>query len=98
MIAGIEEPTSGKVVRNMSMSWPIALSGGFGGSMTGFDCMRFLSRIYDKPFNEIRDLVEDFSELGRYLRMPLRTYSSGHAGPAGFRHVACHRLRLLPHR
>ncbi|MGY5800735.1 ABC transporter ATP-binding protein [Rhizobium sp. LEGMi12c] len=77
MIAGIEEPTSGKVVRNMSMSWPIALSGGFGGSMTGFDCMRFLSRIYDKPFNEIRDLVEDFSELGRYLRMPLRTYSSG---------------------
>lgn len=77
MIAGIEEPTSGKVVRNMSMSWPIALSGGFGGSMTGFDCMRFLSRIYDKPFNEILDLVEDFSELGRYLRMPLRTYSSG---------------------
>lgn len=77
MIAGIEEPTSGKVVRNMSMSWPIALSGGFGGSMTGYDCMRFLSRIYDKPFGEILQQVEEFSELGRYLRMPLRTYSSG---------------------
>ncbi|MGV1761065.1 ABC transporter ATP-binding protein [Rhizobium sp. A22-96] len=77
MIAGIEEPTSGKVVRNMSMSWPIALSGGFGGSMTGFDCMRFLSRIYNKPFAEIRDQVDEFSELGRYLRMPIRTYSSG---------------------
>lgn len=77
MIAGIEEPTSGKVVRNMSMSWPIALSGGFGGSMTGFDCMRFLSRIYNKPFGEILEQVEEFSELGRYLRMPLRTYSSG---------------------
>ncbi|WP_205925963.1 ATP-binding cassette domain-containing protein [Rhizobium sp. P38BS-XIX] len=77
MIAGIEEPTSGRVVRNMSMSWPIALSGGFGGSMTGYDCMRFLSRIYDKPFAEILQQVEDFSELGRYLRMPLRTYSSG---------------------
>jgi capsular polysaccharide transport system ATP-binding protein len=77
MIAGIEEPTSGKVVRNVSMSWPIALSGGFGGSMTGYDCMRFLSRIYNKPFAEIRDQVDDFSELGRYLRMPIRTYSSG---------------------
>ncbi len=77
LIAGIEEPTSGKVVRGMSMSWPIALSGGFGGSMTGYDCMRFLSRIYDKPFDEIRDLVEDFSDLGKYLRMPLKTYSSG---------------------
>ncbi|MEZ2218774.1 ABC transporter ATP-binding protein [Rhizobium sp. RCC_161_2] len=77
LIAGIEEPTSGKIVRNMSMSWPIALSGGFGGSMTGYDCMRFLSRIYDKPFDDIRDLVEDFSDLGKYLRMPLKTYSSG---------------------
>ncbi|NTF45634.1 ATP-binding protein [Rhizobium sp. AC27/96] len=77
MIAGIEEPTSGKVVRNMSMSWPIALSGGFGGSMTGYDCMRFLSRIYNKSFAEIRDQVDEFSELGRYLRMPIRTYSSG---------------------
>lgn len=77
LIAGIEEPTSGKIVRTMSMSWPIALSGGFGGSMTGYDCMRFLSRIYDKPFDEIRDMVEDFSDLGKYLRMPLKTYSSG---------------------
>jgi capsular polysaccharide transport system ATP-binding protein len=77
LIAGIEEPTSGKVVRNMSMSWPIALSGGFGGSMTGVDCMRFLARVYDKPFPDIYETVEAFSELGKYLRMPLKTYSSG---------------------
>lgn len=77
LIAGIEEPTAGKVVRTMSMSWPIALSGGFGGSMTGFDCMRFLSRIYNKSFEEIRESVEDFSDLGKYLRMPIKTYSSG---------------------
>ncbi|MBP1843462.1 capsular polysaccharide transport system ATP-binding protein [Rhizobium petrolearium] len=77
LLAGIEEPTSGRIVRTMSMSWPIALSGGFSGSMTGFDCMRFLCRIYDKPFEEIRESVETFSELGKYLRMPIRTYSSG---------------------
>lgn len=77
LLAGIEEPTSGKIVRNMSMSWPIALSGGFGGSMTGFDCMRFLARIYNKSFEEIRDSVEVFSDLGKYLRMPIKTYSSG---------------------
>ncbi|MFB9948279.1 ABC transporter ATP-binding protein [Rhizobium puerariae] len=77
LLAGIEEPTSGKIVRTMSMSWPIALSGGFSGSMTGFDCMRFLCRIYDKSFEEVRESVETFSELGRYLRMPIRTYSSG---------------------
>lgn len=77
LIAGIEPPTSGEIERTMSLSWPIALSGGFGGSMTGFDCMRFLSRIYGKPVEEIRDCVETFSDLGKYLRMPLKTYSSG---------------------
>ncbi len=77
LIAGIEQPTSGKIVRTMSMSWPIALSGGFGGSMTGLDCMRFLARIYHTPFEDIRETVESFSDLGRYLRMPLKTYSSG---------------------
>ncbi|MGO4448425.1 ABC transporter ATP-binding protein [Phyllobacterium sp. TAF24] len=77
LIAGIEMPTSGHVARSMSLSWPIALSGGFGGSMTGFDCMRFLSRIYNRPFDEIRDCVETFSDLGKYLQMPIKTYSSG---------------------
>ncbi|MEI4483101.1 MULTISPECIES: ATP-binding cassette domain-containing protein [Phyllobacterium] len=77
LIAGMEPPTSGEITRTMSLSWPIALSGGFGGSMTGIDCMRFLSRVYNRPVDEIRDCVETFSDLGKYLRMPIKTYSSG---------------------
>jgi len=77
LIAGIEQPTEGQVIRNMSMSWPIALSGGFGGSMTGLDCIRFLARVYHRRFDELLGFVEDFSELGRYLRMPIKVYSSG---------------------
>ncbi len=77
LIAGIEQPTSGQVFRTMPMSWPIALSGGFGGSMTGNDCMRFLARLYDKPFRDISQFVDDFAELGQYLRMPIKTYSAG---------------------
>lgn len=77
LIAGIELPTRGRIQRNMSLSWPIALSGGFGGSMTGNDCIRFIARIHDRDFFETRDFVEDFAELGKYLRMPIKTYSSG---------------------
>lgn len=77
LLAGIEEPTSGQVLRTMRMSWPIALSGGFGGSMTGHDCIRFLARIYDRPFAEMLDAVETFAELGKYMRMPIKTFSSG---------------------
>jgi len=77
LIAGIEPPSSGRIVRTMSLSWPIALSGGFGGSMTGNDCIRFIARIHHKDAAETRDFVEAFAELGKYLRMPIKTYSSG---------------------
>lgn len=77
LIGGVEFPTSGRVRRKMSCSWPLGFSGGFQGSLTGYDNARFISRIYGRPFQEIRDYIEDFTELGRYLSMPVKTYSSG---------------------
>ena len=77
IVGGVERPTSGRIERRMSMSWPLGLSGGFQGSLTGYDNVKFISRIYDKPVQEVRDFVEDFSELGSHLKAPVRTYSSG---------------------
>jgi capsular polysaccharide transport system ATP-binding protein len=77
LLAGIERPSGGQVIRTMSMSWPIALNGGFNGAMTGNDCVRFLCRLYDKNEMETRSLVDDFAELGKFMRMPIKTYSSG---------------------
>jgi capsular polysaccharide transport system ATP-binding protein len=77
LIAGIEMPTSGTIERTMSVSWPVGLTGGFGGTMTGNDNIRLICRLYDKPFQMIRDFVEDFAELGRYLAEPIITYSQG---------------------
>lgn len=59
------------------MSWPLALGGGFEGELTGYDNIRFISRIYDVPFRSTYDFVEDFTELGKQLHMPVRFYSSG---------------------
>src|SRR5205085_5991401 len=58
LVAGIELPTIGTVEREMSVSWPVGLNGGVGGSMTGNDNIRFISRIYNKPFSEVREYVE----------------------------------------
>ncbi|MCE7798395.1 ABC transporter ATP-binding protein [Sphingobium sufflavum] len=77
LIGGVEMPTSGKVVRKMSVSWPLGFGGGFQGSLTGYDNARFIARIYGHEYGELRSFVEDFSELGRQLRMPVKTYSSG---------------------
>lgn len=77
LIGGVEMPTSGRVKRRMSVSWPLGFGGGFQGSLTGYDNARFISRIYGHDYREIRDFVEDFTELGRQLKMPVKTYSSG---------------------
>lgn len=77
LIGGVEMPTSGKILRNMSCSWPLGFHGGFQGSLTGYDNARFIARIYDKPYGEMREFVEEFTELGIHLRMPVKQYSSG---------------------
>ncbi|MEM7701102.1 MAG: ATP-binding cassette domain-containing protein [Pseudomonadota bacterium] len=77
LIGGVEIPTQGKVVRKMTCSWPLGFTGGFQGSLTGYDNARFIARIYNKPYEQMRGFVEDFTELGTSLRMPVKIYSSG---------------------
>jgi capsular polysaccharide transport system ATP-binding protein len=77
LIGGVEMPSSGRVVRYMSTSWPIGFNGGFQGSLTGYDNARFIARIYGTSYAEMREFVQDFTELGAALKMPVKTYSSG---------------------
>jgi capsular polysaccharide transport system ATP-binding protein len=77
LIGGVEMPTSGRISRKMSVSWPLGFAGGFQGSLTGYDNAKFIARIYDRDYSKIRGFVEDFTELGRQLAMPVKTYSSG---------------------
>lgn len=77
LISGAERPTSGTITRNMTVSWPLAFGGAFQGSLTGFDNVRFISRIYSQDYTQNIDFVQDFTELGLYLREPVRSYSQG---------------------
>jgi capsular polysaccharide transport system ATP-binding protein len=77
LIGGVEIPSSGRIIRHMTSSWPIGFNGGFQGSLTGYDNARFIARIYGRSYAEMRDFVEDFTELGASLKMPVKTYSSG---------------------
>lgn len=77
LLAGIEQPTSGMIRRDLFMSWPLALSGGFEGEISGYDNIRFISRVYNVPFRETFEYIADFTELGPLLFVPVRLYSSG---------------------
>ena len=77
MISGAEMPSSGRIQRSISVSWPLAFGGAFQQYLTGLDNLRFVCRIYGVDFKRVVPFVEDFTELGIYLREPVMHYSSG---------------------
>jgi capsular polysaccharide transport system ATP-binding protein len=77
LISGAEMPSSGRVTRQMTVSWPLAFGGAFQGTLTGLDNLRFICRVYGVSTEDKIDYVQDFSELGRYLHEPVKTYSAG---------------------
>jgi capsular polysaccharide transport system ATP-binding protein len=77
IMSGAEKPSSGTVNRSFRVSWPLAFGGAFQSSLTGLDNLRFICRIYGVPFQEKIAFVEQFTELGAYLREPVKHYSSG---------------------
>lgn len=77
ILSGVMDPTSGSVDLGLRLSWPLALAGGFEGSLTGYDNVRFICSLYDAPFESVYAFVEDFTELGQLLLLPMRSYSDG---------------------
>ncbi|WP_376099449.1 ABC transporter ATP-binding protein [Roseomonas sp. CCTCC AB2023176] len=80
VMAGVEAPTSGRVIRGMTVSWPLGSGFGLQASLSGADNARFIARIYGQDVEETLDFVAAFAELGRYFHEPVRTYSSGMMG------------------
>ena len=75
--AGVEAPDEGQVIRKGKVSWPIGFKGGFNGSLSGEENCRFVARIYGEDVDRVVGFTHEFSEIGNYFYMPVRTYSSG---------------------
>jgi capsular polysaccharide transport system ATP-binding protein len=77
MIAGTSLPTSGRILSDGRISFPVGFSGSFHPDMTGAQNTRFVARIYGVDTAGLIDFVEDFAELGVHFHLPVRSYSSG---------------------
>ncbi|ATO19228.1 ABC transporter ATP-binding protein [Acinetobacter sp. LoGeW2-3] len=87
VIGGIDYPDTGQVITNKSISWPVALSGGFQGSLTARQNVRFVARLYvsnEEEVDHVVRFVEEFAEIGKYFDMPMKSYSSGMRSRIGF--------------
>ena len=77
MVAGTSRPSSGEIRRHASISWPLGFGGSFHPELTGAQNARFVARIYGIDTDTLIAYVDDFAELGEFMDMPVRSYSSG---------------------
>lgn len=77
ILGGAIPATVGVVDWQVRSSWPIGFGGGFQGSLSGIDNIRFISRLYNRDYLEILQRVDGFAELGSKLKLPVKHYSSG---------------------
>jgi capsular polysaccharide transport system ATP-binding protein len=77
LIAGVQLPNSGSVVRKVRVSWPLAFATHFHGSLSGRENLKFVARAYGANIRQVIDFVANFSELWDYLDIPVKSYSSG---------------------
>ena len=64
MIAGKTDATSGQILSDGTISFPVGFAGSFHPDMTGAQNIRFVARIYNVDTEELMDFVRDFAELG----------------------------------
>ncbi len=87
LIGGMDTPDKGSIERSCSVSWPIGLAGGFQGSMTGRQNVKFVARVHGSDQQHIDQIiarVEAFAEIGSAFDRPVKTYSSGMRARLGF--------------
>ena len=84
MVAGSVQPISGEIRRSGAISWPLGFGGTFHNDLTGAQNVRFVARIYGMDTDALVAYVADFAEIGEFMDMPVRNYSSGMRARLGF--------------
>lgn len=80
VLSRVYPPTAGKVSITGRVSSLFDLSMGMDSEATGYDNIRMRSIMLGCNYKEVEAIipdVEEFSQLGEFLNLPIRTYSSG---------------------
>lgn len=87
IVAGILEPTAGRVVVDGRVAALLELGAGFHPDLSGRENVYLngsLLGLSRRAMRERLDRIVDFSELGRFIDMPVKHYSSGMYMRLGF--------------
>lgn len=77
MMAGLEKPDEGEIIRRSRISFPLGFMGGVVSRLSAMENCRFIARIYDKDPDYLEAFCRWVCGLEEYFDMPVGTYSSG---------------------
>jgi len=86
-IGGIYSPDEGRIEVHGKVSTLFSTTAGFQPELSGIENIYLngiLLGLSSKEVDELLDSIVDFAELGNFINMPVRTYSSGMYARLGF--------------
>jgi ABC-type polysaccharide/polyol phosphate transport system ATPase subunit len=98
VMAGIYEPVAGVVKTTGRISPMFDIGLGIDNELSGYDNIRLRGRLLGLSSGEIEERMADivsFTELGDYLELPVRTYSSGMMTRLTFAVATCFSPEIL---
>ena len=80
VLAGVYEPTSGKLTAKGKINSMLSITLGLDTDSTGLENIYLRGQVMGlkkEEIDKLTDEIADFSGIGDYINLPMRTYSSG---------------------
>ena len=77
MMAGLEKPDYGRILRTSRISFPLGFMGGVVSKHTATENARYIARLYGLDPDYVESFCRWLCGLDEYFDMPLGTYSAG---------------------
>jgi ABC-type polysaccharide/polyol phosphate transport system ATPase subunit len=98
VFAGIYHPSRGRLLRSGQVSALLDIRVGMNGDLTGYENVILRGMymgIHPREMRKRVDEIAEFTELGDYMDMPVRTYSSGMSVRLAFATATCNAPEIL---
>ncbi|MEL6609030.1 MAG: ATP-binding cassette domain-containing protein [Pseudomonadota bacterium] len=77
MMAGLEKPDEGQIIRSCKISFPLGFMGGVVNKHTAMENSRYIARLYGLDPDYVEAFCRWMCGIEEYFDMPVGTYSSG---------------------
>ena len=80
LLAGVLEPTSGKITRRGNITALLTINSGMENEFDGYQNIRRVGLLRGFSAQEIDEMVPEiveFAQIGEFISLPVRTYSAG---------------------